>query len=102
MTWPWARWALWSWPTPAAWPIASRPLITSSGQHIPFVVGVNCVDGARRYHPEQVRMALDLDRGPGFVVRRPRPFIVPGLLVTLVDDAADLAEASRRPGLARA
>src|SRR5581483_9652551 len=28
---------------------------------IPFVVGVNCFDGARRYHAEDVRSALDLD-----------------------------------------
>ena len=28
---------------------------------IPFVVGVNCFDGARRYRPEAVRRALDLD-----------------------------------------
>jgi signal recognition particle receptor subunit beta len=28
---------------------------------IPFVVGVNCFDGARRFHPEAVRSALDLD-----------------------------------------
>ena len=30
---------------------------------IPFVVGVNCFDGARRYRPEAVRTALDLDPG---------------------------------------
>jgi signal recognition particle receptor subunit beta len=28
---------------------------------IPFVVGVNCFDGARRYRREAVRSALDLD-----------------------------------------
>jgi len=28
---------------------------------IPFVVGVNCFDGARRYRTEAVRSALDLD-----------------------------------------
>jgi Predicted GTPase len=28
---------------------------------IPFVVGVNCFDGARRYSTEAVRNALDLD-----------------------------------------
>jgi signal recognition particle receptor subunit beta len=27
----------------------------------PFVVAVNCFDGARRYHPDTVRQALDLD-----------------------------------------
>ena len=30
-------------------------------RHVPFVVAVNCFDGARRYHPEDVRSALDLD-----------------------------------------
>jgi signal recognition particle receptor subunit beta len=30
---------------------------------IPFVVGVNCFDGARRYRAEAVRSALDLDPG---------------------------------------
>ena len=28
---------------------------------IPFVVGVNCFDGARRFRAESVRAALDLD-----------------------------------------
>src|SRR4029077_17413607 len=32
-------------------------------RHIPFVVGVNCFDGARRYRGEAVRAALDLDPG---------------------------------------
>jgi signal recognition particle receptor subunit beta len=29
---------------------------------LPFVVAVNCFDGAQRYRPETVRAALDLDR----------------------------------------
>ena len=32
-------------------------------RRIPFVVGVNCFDGARRYRGEAVRDALDLDPG---------------------------------------
>jgi uncharacterized protein len=28
---------------------------------VPFVVGVNCFDGARRFDPEDIRAALDLD-----------------------------------------
>jgi uncharacterized protein len=28
---------------------------------IPFIVALNCFDGARRYEPEDVRLALDLD-----------------------------------------
>src|ERR1039457_5646377 len=30
-------------------------------RHIPFVVAVNCFEGARRYRPESVRQALDLE-----------------------------------------
>ena len=29
--------------------------------HVPFVLAVNCFDGARRYNPEAVRSAVDLD-----------------------------------------
>ena len=29
---------------------------------MPFVVGVNCFDGARRYEPDEVRIALDLEQ----------------------------------------
>jgi uncharacterized protein len=32
-------------------------------REIPFIVGLNCFDGARRYDPEDVRVALDLDPG---------------------------------------
>jgi len=31
-------------------------------RRVPFAVAVNCFEGARRYHPEDVRSALDLDR----------------------------------------
>src|SRR6266567_7513044 len=30
-------------------------------RRLPFAVAVNCFEGARRYHPEDVRSALDLD-----------------------------------------
>jgi signal recognition particle receptor subunit beta len=30
-------------------------------RRLPFTVAVNCFEGARRYHPEDVRSALDLD-----------------------------------------
>jgi signal recognition particle receptor subunit beta len=32
-------------------------------RRLPFTVAVNCFDGARRYDPEDVRAALDLDPG---------------------------------------
>jgi signal recognition particle receptor subunit beta len=30
-------------------------------RQIPFIVALNCFDGARRYNPEDVRLALDLE-----------------------------------------
>nr|WP_312856623.1 ATP/GTP-binding protein [Phytoactinopolyspora halotolerans] len=35
---------------------------------IPFVVGVNCFEGSRRYQPDQVSSALDLDDGTPVVL----------------------------------
>jgi signal recognition particle receptor subunit beta len=35
---------------------------------IPFIVALNCFDGARRYDTEDVRMALDLDPGMPIVL----------------------------------
>jgi signal recognition particle receptor subunit beta len=32
-------------------------------REIPFIVALNCFDGARRYSTEEVRLALDLDPG---------------------------------------
>ncbi|MBV9383259.1 MAG: ATP/GTP-binding protein [Streptosporangiaceae bacterium] len=32
-------------------------------REIPFIIALNCFDGARRYDPEDVRIALDLDPG---------------------------------------
>jgi signal recognition particle receptor subunit beta len=32
-------------------------------RQIPFIVALNCFEGARRYDPEDVRIALDLDPG---------------------------------------
>jgi uncharacterized protein len=31
-------------------------------REIPFIIGLNCFDGAKRYDPEDVRNALDLDK----------------------------------------
>jgi signal recognition particle receptor subunit beta len=31
-------------------------------REIPFIVGLNCFDGAKRYDPEDIRHALDLDK----------------------------------------
>jgi signal recognition particle receptor subunit beta len=70
---------------------------------IPFVVGVNYFDGARRYHPEQVRMALALDPGiPVLLCDARVRSSCREVLVTLVDYVASLADVSRRPNLAQA
>jgi len=69
---------------------------------IPFVVGVNCFDGARRYHPEQVRMALALDPGVPVLLCDARDRSSSrDLLVTLAEYAASLASAPQGAGLAR-
>jgi uncharacterized protein len=70
---------------------------------IPFVVGVNCFDGARRYHPEQVRSALALDPGvPVLLCDARTRSSCRDVLVTLVEYAASLADAARGAGLAQA
>jgi uncharacterized protein len=72
-------------------------------RQIPFMVGVNCFDGARRYHPDQVRMALDLDPGVPVVLCDARQrSSARDVLVVLVEYAACLAEVSRRAGIAQA
>ncbi len=54
----------------------------------PFIVAVNCFDGAERHEPEDVRIALDLDPGLPVLLcdvrRRPSAKVV---LVTLVEHA---------------
>jgi len=37
-------------------------------REIPFIVGLNCFDGAKRYDPEDVRTALDLDKDTPIVL----------------------------------
>lgn len=72
-------------------------------RRIPFVVAVNCFDGARRYHPDQVRMALDMDPDVPVVLCDARQrSSARDVLVILVEYAACLAEVSRRAGIAQA
>ena len=41
-------------------------------RQLPFIIALNCFDGAPHYDPEDVRIALDLDpRRPGRALRRP-------------------------------
>jgi uncharacterized protein len=58
---------------------------------LPFVVAVNCFDGARRFHPEDVRTALDLDPGVPVVLCDARHRSSSrDVLVTLVEHAIRL------------
>jgi uncharacterized protein len=58
---------------------------------LPFVVAVNCFDGARRFHPEDVRTALDLDSGIPVVLCDARHRSSSrDVLVTLVEHAINL------------
>jgi uncharacterized protein len=58
---------------------------------LPFVVAVNCFDGARRFDPEDVRTALDLDSGVPIVLCDARHRSSSrDVLVTLVEHAIQL------------
>ncbi|MEV0748486.1 ATP/GTP-binding protein [Streptomyces sp. NBC_00184] len=61
---------------------------------LPFVVAVNHFDGAHRYHPEQVRTALELHSSVPVVSCDARnPSHVAGVLLTLVGHAMKKAPA---------
>ncbi|GGX93180.1 GTP-binding protein [Streptomyces minutiscleroticus] len=65
---------------------------------IPFVVGVNCFDGADRYPPEDVRQALDLDPGTPVVLCDARDRAsVKDVLVTVVEHAMRRSAGHRAP-----
>jgi len=65
-------------------------------RRLPFVVAINCFDGAPRYDPEEVRLALDLDPGVPVVNCDARDVAsVKQVLITLVETIA-----SRRSGSA--
>ncbi|WP_435840677.1 GTP-binding protein [Streptomyces anulatus] len=66
---------------------------------LPFVVAVNHFDGAHRYHPDQVRAALELHASVPVVTCDARdPRHVAGVLLTLVGHALKNAPAdSTRP-----
>jgi signal recognition particle receptor subunit beta len=52
----------------------------------PFIVAVNCFDGAKRYRPEDVRVALDLDpQVPVLLCDARRRDSSKGVLITLVE-----------------
>lgn len=63
---------------------------------LPFIVAINQFDGAHRYHPEQVRTALELSNSVPVVTCDARdPNHVAGVLLTLVDHAVTNTSARR-------
>lgn len=68
---------------------------------LPFVVAVNQFDGAHRYHPEQVRTALELPAAVPVVACDARnPNHVAGVLLTLVDHSETNTTTINRAGRA--
>ncbi len=66
---------------------------------LPFVVAVNQFDGAHRYHPEQVRAALELPAAVPVVTCDARDTNhVAGVLLALVDHAVNCAATTKRAG----
>ncbi len=58
--------------------------------HVPFVLAVNCFEGARRYNPEAVRSAVDLDPDVPVVLCDARqPTSGRDVLIALVEHAID-------------
>jgi signal recognition particle receptor subunit beta len=64
---------------------------------LPFVVALNCFEGAARYEPDEVRDALDLDPGVPVVLCDARELgSVKQVLITLVEHIA--TRSARTPG----
>ncbi|HEY1321498.1 MAG TPA: ATP/GTP-binding protein [Streptosporangiaceae bacterium] len=62
---------------------------------LPFVVAINCFDGAPRYDPADVRIALDIDpEVPAWLCDARNPASVKQVLITLVEHVL----ATRHPG----
>ncbi|MEU0690521.1 GTP-binding protein [Streptomyces uncialis] len=65
-------------------------------RHIPFVVGVNCFEGAARYPADSVRQALDLDSAVPVVLCDARDReSVKDVLIDVVEHAMKLAVSRR-------
>src|SRR5690349_1831001 len=57
----------------------------------PFIVAVNCFDGAPRYEPDEVRLALDLDPGvPLLLCDARRRESSKEVMITLVEHVIDV------------
>ena len=67
-------------------------------RQVPFVVAINCFDGAPAHDPEDVRIALDLDRGvPALSCDARQPGSVKQVLITLVEHVLASGLASGSP-----
>jgi signal recognition particle receptor subunit beta len=75
----------------------SFPSVDYFEQHaMPFIVAVNCFDGARRYQPEEVRIALDLDLDVPVVLCDARDReSAKSVLVALITHARNTAQRQR-------
>ena len=64
---------------------------------LPFVVAINCFDDARRYDPEEVRVALDLDPDvPALLCDARQLSSVKNVLTTLVESISAADPSPRR------
>jgi uncharacterized protein len=71
-------------------------------RRLPFIIGVNCFDGALRYDTEEIRAALDLDpKIPVILCDVRKRESGKQVLITLVEHVlAVMAERQRQPGAA--
>jgi uncharacterized protein len=70
---------------------------------VPFIVALNCFDGARRYNPADVQIALDLDPGvPVIECDARRRESVRTVLMTLVQHVMSAGSGSSDPAQASA
>jgi hypothetical protein len=71
-------------------------------RRLPFIIGVNCFDGAIRYDTEEIRAALDLDpKIPVILCDVRKRESGKQVLITLVEHVlAVMAERQRQPGAA--
>jgi uncharacterized protein len=66
----------------------------------PFVVAVNCFDGAPRYEPDDIQIALDLDPGvPALLCDARQRDSVKKVLIALVRQVLSQAVAARQAGV---
>ncbi|GAA4494645.1 ATP/GTP-binding protein [Actinoallomurus oryzae] len=71
-------------------------------RRLPFIIGVNCFDGAVRYDTEEIRAALDLDpKIPVILCDVRKRESGKQVLITLVEHVLEvMAERQRQPGAA--